>query len=88
MQSCEQRFLTCIALSVYEVVGVACQSHSDKRLTDDLNEFLNAMQDRNLRSQGMMMQKALLNRSTGYYKRVSNNALQYNHSDDNFLAIS
>ena len=42
MQPCEQRFLTCMALSVYEVVRVACHSRSDKRLTDDANEFVNA----------------------------------------------
>ena len=42
MQTCEQRFLTCMAFSVYEVVRVACQSRSDKRLTDDANEFVKA----------------------------------------------
>lgn len=42
MQPCEQRFLTCMAFRVYEVVRVAFQSSSDKRLTDDANEFVNA----------------------------------------------
>lgn len=31
-----------MAFSIYEVVLVACQSRSDKRLTDDANEFVNA----------------------------------------------
>ena len=42
MQPREQRFLTCMAFSVYEIVRVACHSRSDKRLTDDANEFVNA----------------------------------------------
>ena len=48
---CEQRFLSCMAFSVYEVVGVACQSRSwfvlytpkpTTRLTTDANDFVNA----------------------------------------------
>ena len=80
MQPCEQRFLTCMAFSVYEVVRVAFQSSSDKRLTDDANEFVNAKSHSKQKpllavyddAKGLAQQ---INRSTGYYRRVSNNVL-------------
>ena len=69
-----------MAFSVYEVVRVAFQSSSDKRLTDDANEFVNAKSHSKQKpllavyddAKGLAQQ---INGSTGYYRRVSNNVL-------------